>query len=134
MKKLKHIDSPSLSVVAYHYLSILPRRDIAELELQEQEIFNTDAALRKWCFEATIDQLLNILGRCGFSWTFRIERNPGITDRLENLCEGQEIYKQKKADITEAAAREGTIIISSKEVMYSCIVWSNSFRLFSILI
>lgn len=115
----KFIQSESLSLLAYHYLKTVTKQQIMELGYDEQAIFATDYKLRQFCTKASIDYILFLLSKAGFSWTFSVEKNPEVTKDLTALCDGQEQYPQQKVDITEAAAREGIVVISSAETMFN---------------
>lgn len=117
-RKNQHIYSPSLSEYAFRALRSIKPEQKANLTIDELKLFETDYKLQKFIKEdGRLDYLLYLLSKVGISWTLRIERDAESTDLLEFNTQDQYRYPQKRVDITEATMREGTCVISSRDVM-----------------
>lgn len=113
----QHIYSPSFNEAAYRALKARTAAHKEGLSTEELKIFKDDYTLKKYCNEERMDHILYIMTKTGKSWTLRIEEDETSADLIEFNTKDQYRYPQKRVDITEATAREGVCVISSREVM-----------------
>ncbi len=114
----QHIDSVPFKELAYRTLKSITAEQKSTLSTPDLKIFKDDYSIKKYCNEERMDHLLFIMAKCGVSWTFRIEReDTDAADLIEFNSQDQYRYPQKRVDITEATAREGVCVISSRDVM-----------------
>lgn len=112
-----YVENEALKHVAYHILTQLNPEQKSKLNERDLAKLDTEPKIKYFCTNERVDFILHILAKIGYEWTIRIEKTPAITDELERWVQDQFLYPQKGADITEALAREGTVVISSRETM-----------------
>lgn len=117
-RKNQHIYSTALNDSTFRALKNITPDQKENLTVNELKFFSSDDTLYNLCRETTLDYRLYLLAKVGVSWTFRIERNAFEADLLEFNTQEQYDYPQKRVDVTEAASRSGTCVISSREVMF----------------
>lgn len=114
----QHIYSESFIELAYRALRSITSDQKKTLSIYELKYFKSEYDLKKFVAEERMDHVMYILTKVGFSWTFRIERDQWAAEMVEFNSEDQWEYPQKRIDVTEATAREGVCVISSRDVMH----------------
>lgn len=112
----QHIDSPSFKGYAYKRLKNITSEQKEALMPDELKYFRDDTSLKKFCREERIDYIATILAKVGIEWTWRFHEDENDADQLEFNAIDQYKYPHKRLDITEAAARKGVCIISSRDI------------------
>ncbi len=112
----QHIDSTSFKGYAYKKLSAITPEQKQSLEPEELKFFRDDKSLKKFCKEERIDYIAMVLAKMGIEWTWRFHEDERDADMIEFNAVDQYKYPHKRLDLTEATARQGVCIISSREV------------------
>lgn len=114
----QHISSEPFKELAYRALKAMPSEMRSTLTHEENKIFQSEYFIKKFCAEERIDHIMYLMAKVGYSWTFSIEKDHWATEMVEFNTKDQSEYPQKRVDITEATAREGLCVISSRDVMF----------------
>lgn len=114
----QHISSPAFQELAYRALKKISAEQKANLNIDELKIFQSERSLQRFCKEERFDRVAYMLAKAGKSWTFRIEDDSfEKADLVELNTSEQYLYPMKRMDVTDATAREGICVISSRDVM-----------------
>jgi predicted transcriptional regulator len=112
----QHIDSAAFKSYAYKKLKEITSEQKDTLLPDELRHFRNDQTLRKFCKEERVDYIGMILAKVGIDWTWRFHVDEHDADMLEFNAVDQFKYPHKRLDVTEATARQGVCIISSRDV------------------
>lgn len=112
----QHVDSAAFKAYAYKKLKKITPEQKETLLPDELRYFRNDSTLQKFCKEERIDYLAMILAKVGIDWTWRFHENENDADMVEFNSVDQFKYPHKRLDVTEATARNGVCIISSRDV------------------
>lgn len=112
----QHIDSAAFKTYAFKKLKQITPEQKEALLPDELRYFRNDSTLQKFCKEERIDYIAMIMAKVGIEWTWRFHVDEHDADMLEFNAVDQFKYPRKRLDLTEATARKGVCIISSREV------------------
>lgn len=115
----KLVKSIHLTEYLFEVLSTLPADVKSDLTVNELKWINNPAQLKKFIERSTLDEVLNLLAKTGFSYTLTIrQKDTDLSDGIKNIINDIG-YAKKRMQMVNALKENKVFVLCSSNVMLS---------------